>query len=602
MPWTPLLARAQGLPSWRILDTCFSSGQHFFNAWLAWQQAANHPRVLHYVALCQRPPTPDEFLLACDGDANLLPLAHSLIADWFGLLPGFHRFLLSDGQVILTLCVGDALSSLRQQPFQADEILVSLEDKPLPGAFDAQDLWAVKALARCSKRGTFLHGPMPAQAASAGLFSQLSACGFATNDPALSHPPSADSEWQAQFEPPWTLKTTRHTSNAALPIQRCAVIGAGLAGASVAAALARRGWQVQVLDAAATPAAGASSLPVGLVVPHTSSDDCQLSRLSRAGVRLMLQQLHQHLQHGVQWAPSGVLQRQLGGTPQLPAHWPAQGKDWSMQKTAVLTGVAQDNPCPALWHPHAAWVKPADLIRAWLTQPGVTFQGNAGVSFLNRDGEVWHLHDSQGRLLCGAERVVFANACAARPLLETMASHDEDLARQLQRLPETQGLRGLLSWALHDESAVPGSAFPAFPVNGLGGMLPHIPTGQGAAWFMGSTYQPAHHFQRSDTDNHDLNFQHLQQLLPELAQRLAEPFSSYALHTWRGTRCTTMDRLPMVGPLDAGNHPSLWVCAGLGSRGLSFSVLCAELLAARMGAEPLPVEAKLANALSALRG
>jgi tRNA 5-methylaminomethyl-2-thiouridine biosynthesis bifunctional protein len=35
----------------------------------------------------------------------------------------------------------------------------------------------------------------------------------------------------------------------------------------------------------------------------------------------------------------------------------------------------------------------------------------------------------------------------------------------------------------------------------------------------------------------------------------------------------------------------------MGSRGLSFSVLCAELLAARMGAEPLPLEASLARFL-----
>jgi tRNA 5-methylaminomethyl-2-thiouridine biosynthesis bifunctional protein len=39
----------------------------------------------------------------------------------------------------------------------------------------------------------------------------------------------------------------------------------------------------------------------------------------------------------------------------------------------------------------------------------------------------------------------------------------------------------------------------------------------------------------------------------------------------------------------------------MGSRGLSFSVLCAELLAARLGAEPLPVEASLARVLHALR-
>ena len=48
-------------------------------------------------------------------------------------------------------------------------------------------------------------------------------------------------------------------------------------------------------------------------------------------------------------------------------------------------------------------------------------------------------------------------------------------------------------------------------------------------------------------------------------------------------------------PLHPLARPATWI-------GLSFAVLCAELLAARMGAEPLPVEANLAKALHALRG
>jgi tRNA 5-methylaminomethyl-2-thiouridine biosynthesis bifunctional protein len=35
----------------------------------------------------------------------------------------------------------------------------------------------------------------------------------------------------------------------------------------------------------------------------------------------------------------------------------------------------------------------------------------------------------------------------------------------------------------------------------------------------------------------------------------------------------------------------------MGSRGLTFAALCAELLAARLHAEPLPVEQRLAHAL-----
>jgi tRNA 5-methylaminomethyl-2-thiouridine biosynthesis bifunctional protein len=159
-------------------------------------------------------------------------------------------------------------------------------------------------------------------------------------------------------------------------------------------------------------------------------------------------------------------------------------------------------------------------------------------------------------------------------------------------------MRGLLNWAMHDASQ---GVFPPFPVNGSGSIVAHVPHESGSAWFMGSSYQPDQQPERSDRDNHLRNFEHLQTLLPTLASTLQTSFASDELSVWKGTRCVTVDRLPLVGPIDASTHPSLWLCAGMGSRGMSFSVLCAELLAARMGAEPLPIEARLAKSLNALR-
>jgi tRNA 5-methylaminomethyl-2-thiouridine biosynthesis bifunctional protein len=62
-------------------------------------------------------------------------------------------------------------------------------------------------------------------------------------------------------------------------------------------------------------------------------------------------------------------------------------------------------------------------------------------------------------------------------------------------------------------------------------------------------------------------------------------------------RCATPTRLPALGPLPADQAPGLWVCTGMGSRGLTFAALCGELLAARLHGEPLPVEQRLADAL-----
>ena len=86
-------------------------------------------------------------------------------------------------------------------------------------------------------------------------------------------------------------------------------------------------------------------------------------------------------------------------------------------------------------------------------------------------------------------------------------------------------------------------------------------------------------------------------LLPQVATQLAPQFASPQVQAWQGTRCISHDRLPLVGPLDQAAQPSLWLCAAMGARGLSFSALCAELLAAWLGDEPLPLESNLAKGL-----
>ncbi|MCM2341785.1 FAD-dependent oxidoreductase [Rhodoferax sp.] len=557
----------QGLACWRMLDTRFEQGKRFFESWQAWRTDPQRSRLLHYVALTQASPTGPELSGGAGKDPALILLAQVLASQWFGLQPGFHRFLLDQGQVVLTLCVGDTLGLLRQQQFEADTVALHVPEA------DADALWTIKALARCCRRGTGLVVRAPTADALSTAGRHLSQCGFDIKTPAVSSASPAPATLEASFNPHWALKNTRQNAMAtAFPPGTCAVIGAGLAGASVAAALARRGWQVTVLDRAEAPAAGASGLPVGLVVPHVSADDCALSRLSRSGVRLMLQQARSLLVAGQDWAPTGVLERDIGNKH-------------------ITT---QD-----IWHPQAAWLKPAQLVRAWLSQPGITFMGKAEVAQLRQRDGAWELLDAHGQVLCCAGRVVLANACGAATLLQRLELDKPQRAPDLARLPAIHGMRGLLSWAMHDDTGK--AVFPPHPVNGSGSMVPRVPMEGGTAWFMGSSYQPDSQPERPDQDNHLRNWQHLQPLLPELAQQLQQRFESGALHSWKNTRCITTDRLPAVGPLETSDAPGLWICAGLGSRGLSFSVLCADLLAARWGAEPWPVEASLAKALNALR-
>jgi len=108
------LLRGCGLPqawgdqsAWRILDTQFQA-HRFLLTWRTWLADARRPRLLHYVALSPQAPDASALLQAAAPYPDLLPLAQELAAQCFGLLPGFHRLTLQQGQVLLTLCVGES--------------------------------------------------------------------------------------------------------------------------------------------------------------------------------------------------------------------------------------------------------------------------------------------------------------------------------------------------------------------------------------------------------------------------------------------------------------------------------------------------------------
>ena len=64
-------------------------------------------------------------------------------------------------------------------------------------------------------------------------------------------------------------------------------------------------------------------------------------------------------------------------------------------------------------------------------------------------------------------------------------------------------------------------------------------------------------------------------------------------------RTATPDRMPLIGALPG--QPGLYAFTGLGSRGLVWSPLGAEVLTARLCGDPMPVENELASAIAPAR-
>lgn len=407
------------------------------------------------------------------------------------------------------------------------------------------------------------------------------------------------------------------------------VIGAGLAGAACAHALAQRGCEVTVLEASASAGSAApyAGLPVALMAPHTSHDDHAISQLSRLGVAATTLAARALLLEGQDWQACGALQRAGKLGPQ------------------------------ARWFADAAWVKPAALVAAWLAHPRIHVRTGVQVHRLHRRqsaGAMWQAWDAHGSLLAQADVCVLANAYQAKALLERLhegspeklservptslhgavdngstATHLQRLAGALHQVagqvvygPWTTEWQALWPKLLPEltvhrpaNAATDAALYAALDaatdavtsqnfcaVNGNGHFIPSVPWGKNGEriWLSGSTYEhDTPQYPQVTAQGMARNLLRLHQLIPAGAALLAAQHSAGQLRGWAGARCTTRERLPWVGAVSPAHAPRLYACTAMGSRGLSFAALCGQHVASTvMNSQDSPLPAHLQRAIT----
>jgi len=387
--------------------------------------------------------------------------------------------------------------------------------------------------------------------------------------------------------------------------KRCIVIGAGVAGAACAHVLADRGWQVKLLDMAKEPCAAASAVPVGVVSCHASPDDNPLSQLTRAGLQATVAFAKQHLIEGQDWSACGVLERRLPDTSHAKKPWqePEQDSVWfshvqlarpeQLHQAGLSDELSHD-----LWQPQGAWIKPLALVRALLSNDDILFMGSHEVESMQKSPATreWQLllknHISITNM--GSSHT-YATETAPHVVIATGAQ-TPDFLNQVLYEPD-MGLHpivGQVSWGLQDPSA----DLPKFAVNGHGSFVSHVPTTDGLAWYTGSTFDRHQSHLVAIDEAHARNQQRLSELLPTVAETLAKQWSEAAhIQAWTGVRCASVNRLPKLGPLDEQRLQGLHMLSGLGSRGLTLALLCAQVVADRMESKPPALSQGLLKAM-----
>ncbi|MCJ7798214.1 MAG: tRNA (5-methylaminomethyl-2-thiouridine)(34)-methyltransferase MnmD, partial [Polaromonas sp.] len=196
-----------GQPQWCVLETGFGLGLNFLVTWAAWKADPLRPRLLHFVSTEAFPASAEDVLRSAQTHPDLLPLAQELQRQFWGLLPGVHRLVFEGGQVLLTLCIGDAKAMLREQAFEADSVyLDGFSPERNPGIWDVRTF---KAVARCCRPGT----RVATWTVARSVRDALAQCGFVMQK-TPGTPPKRDN-LQGEYRPAWEPKKIRTT-----PLQR----------------------------------------------------------------------------------------------------------------------------------------------------------------------------------------------------------------------------------------------------------------------------------------------------------------------------------------------------------------------------------------------
>jgi tRNA 5-methylaminomethyl-2-thiouridine biosynthesis bifunctional protein len=330
------------------------------------------------------------------------------------------------------------------------------------------------------------------------------------------------------------------------------IIGAGLAGAACASACASRGCTVSVLSAQP----GASSLPVGLLVPQIALQDTPLAAATRAGVAHTLALAQELLREGSDWQRVTVRQKLIERD-----HRPERSQKLLALPDLFPEWLERDGD--DLIHLQAAWIKPSALICAWLAQPSITHI-SAQVAALRQVASQWQALDSTGRVIGQADHLVLAAAMQCTELLASCGLP----------CPSLEPVYGQVAYGAWDAQVFQSQQV----VNGNGHYIPAVPLPGGSMWLSGSTFEhpplvaPEQRLHTGLRANHE----RLGTLLPPSDQQLINAqFDSGQVKVWQGLRASRHDRMPLL----MHPAPGLHLLTALGSRGLTFAGWYARQLA-----------------------
>ncbi|MDP1555264.1 MAG: FAD-dependent 5-carboxymethylaminomethyl-2-thiouridine(34) oxidoreductase MnmC [Hyphomonas sp.] len=555
-----------GRAQFTVAETGFGTGLNFLALWQLWRTHRPGPDAqLTFVSFEAYPLRREDARRALAAWPELSEFADALTAHWPGLVRGVRSIVFPDDGIRLILHLGEIGETLPQSAFKADAWF-------LDGFSPAknEDMWEAGLYPGIAARsvpdarlGTFTVAGAVRRGLTEAGFDVAKAEGHGRKRERL--------EARLVRAPVPAADAFGLRGPAAAP-RRVAILGAGIAGATLAHVLKGRGIDAEVFDPAPGSASGASGNPLALLMPRLDTGDTAEAALlidAYLSARDFYRDLPEAEETDVLQSPRNETEQarfeKLLADPPLPLE----------DLEAVLGG--------GLLHKRALILRPPALVSRLLDGIATHFGAPPVVDLQNRS--------VNGRVF---DAVILANGMAAAALAPSLP------------------LQARLGQVDYFESAV------AAPPSALASGTYALASGQGRLW--GATFEPSglDYAAQGTLEARAENLAGLERLSPYWIGEARKA----GVRSRASLRATTPDRVPLIGavpdqaaaletfaPMKKGRVveanapliPGVYLASGYGARGFTWAPWAAAILAAQLAGSPMPAPLPALRAVSPMR-
>ena len=591
-----------------IAEIGFGAGLNFLQTWHLFQKTQRKPARLHYIGFEKYPLSFDDLTRVHSRWLSLTKLSDQFRLIYPDHSSGCHRLHLGN-EILLDLHFGDTLAQLENLPIRMQVDIWYLDGFTPPLNPEMWQPQLFQSIASHSKSDATL----TSYSVAGSIRKHLQAAGFA-----VEKRPGHARKRHMLFAKNCQNKPSRESilnsygsgkhniERAALnqPIRSVLIIGAGIAGCSMAYSLAQRNWEVKVIDqapGAATGASGNSQLALRCRLFQTDSELARFYLHSFLYTQRELRQLSKN--NRINFHNCGVLQLVGAMNKQRDLNPNKLKKLYNKQvmQTLDVQSASRLANCQlteaAYYFPLGGWIDGSLLCDTYLEHPSIDLITDQVVSSLKKNDNQWQLLDKEQKEIARAPIVVIAN------------SYNASQFQQTYQLPLTT-LPGQTSII----SATDQSLSLATVVCGNRTVFPAI----------GNHHNLSASYRREDA-RLELRPDDDQQNLTGARSCFRGDYLSQVIQSARVTvRCNSKDNFPVVGKVPnvsrlqdhsmLGGHygqigkissdyylPGLYITAAHGSNGLATCPLSSEYLASLIDQEVTPFGQGIIGALDPAR-